>query len=199
MSHDSIAYLCTRLFYWHKCLLHEKAGDRNTTFRGLLIDAKTNSPKRHQEIVQQTVRRFTNYKQKCANQTLTQQGCITHQYIASQSLPALRIGRNIPAAAGSWYPGGERGRQAISNVAVIPDCYEYFQGSIVFQLKITGDLLFVSYPKTQQEVGKPWTKHGFLNLGWCSINPFPLSRLFSFFCIGWWHNSQVKLQNLSIW
>ena len=27
---------------------------------GLLIDAKTNSPKRHQEIVQQTVRRFTN-------------------------------------------------------------------------------------------------------------------------------------------
>ena len=140
-----------------------------------------------------------SYKQECANQTLTQQGCITHQYIASQSLPALRTGRNIPAAAGSWYPGGERGRQAISNVAVIPDCYEYFQGSIVFQLKITGDLLFVSYPKTQQEVGKPWTKHGFLNLGWCSINPFPLSRLFCFFCIGWWHNSQVKLQNLSIW
>lgn len=124
-----------------------------------------------------------SYKQECANQTLTQQGCITHQNIASQSLPALRIGRNIPAAAGSWYPGGERGRQAISIVAVMPDCYEYFQGSIVFQLKITGDLLFVSYPKTQQEVGKPWTKHGFLNLGWCSVNPFPLPRLFCFFVL----------------
>ena len=182
VSHDSIAYLCTRLFCWLECLLHEKAGDRNTTFRELLIDAITNSPKRHQEIVQQTVRRFTYYKQKCANQTLTQQGCITHQYIASQFLPDWRIGRNTPAAAGSWYPGGERGRQAISNVAVMPDCYEYFQGSIVFQLKNTGDLLFVSYPKAQQEVGKPWTKHGSLNLGWCSINPFSLPKL----CFLYW-------------